>query len=169
MPESTAQKPAIVKVLQWINLIVFLTSVTLVIAMHNLSESTLQTIRVPTFLQQIDQFLDYAWPASLHVYQVVLVIFLLIIFVNSLGLILYTSVIWRTISDLLSFLGLFLVWTAGVFFVLALSLGMFTSSENVQTALIFLIVSVLLFLLDLVTFFVDEQHLGRKFIKGKGR
>lgn len=165
MEENPPAKPSLVMVLQWVYLVVFLISVAAIFVLHSAPDFFLEFLRVPKFLREIDPFLGYAWPATLYVYQAVLVIFLFIIFINSLGLLFYNYRTWRIISDLTSFFGLFVIWTAGVFFVIALSLGMFTTAENVKTALTFFLVAIFLFILDLITFFVDEQHLGRKFLK----
>lgn len=165
MPKLAGQKPAIVKILQLLHFLVFLTLITFIILMHNLPANTFQILRIPTFLQQIDPFLVFSYPSSLFIYQITLILFLAIAFINSLGLFFYSARFWRLVSDLSSFLGLFVVWSVVLFFILSLSFEFFTTSENVQTAFVYVIIAFFLFILDLITFFVDENHLGRKFLR----
>ena len=165
MENSQSEKPHNVKILQWVHLSIFLFTIALIVVVHNLPENKLEIFRVPQFLREIDQFLNFSWPSSLFIYQITLILFLTITFLNSLGLIFYSSLVWRIISDLASFLGLFVIWSAAFFLAFSLAVGYFSNSQNVQTALSFFIFALFLFILDLVTFFVDEQHLGHRFVK----
>jgi len=162
---ADSKKPLTVKILQWIYLLVFIFVVGAIIVLHNVPNEMLVTLRVPRFLREIDPFLGYAWPSSLLVYQVTLLFSLFLILVDSLGLFFYQARLWRIFSDLSSFLGLFVAWTIILFFVFSLTFSNVLKDDNIQTAMIFLALSLFLFILDLVTFAVDEQSLGRRLFK----
>jgi len=159
------KKPLAVKILQWIYLLIFIFVVGMIIVLHNVPNEMLVTLRVPQFLREIDPFLGYTWPSSLLVYQATLLFSLFLILVDSLGLFFYNALFWRIFSDLSSFLGLFVAWTIILFFVFSLTFSNVLEDDNIQTAIIFLVLSLFLFILDLVTFAVDEQSLSRRLFK----
>ena len=164
-PISNSEKPLAVKVLQWVYLIIFLFSIGTIVTLHNLPDEILIILRVPRFLREIDPFLGFAWPASFHIYQATLLLFLFLIFIDGLGLFFYQSRFWRLISDLSSFVGLFVIWSVFLFFIFSLTLAEGFEERNIQTTIVFLLLAFFLFILDLITFLVDEQSLGRRLLK----
>jgi len=161
-------KPVPVKILQWLHLIIFVTAVGIIFVLHYYPEDFLDFLRVPLFLRDINSMLGSSWPVSLHIYQIILIFFLLLTLIDSLGLLFYHSKSWRIISDLSSFLGFLIIWPVALFFVFTLVSSDNLDLQNIKTALVYFIFSFSLFILDLVTWFVDEQSfLARGLIKIK--
>lgn len=150
-------KPIPIKILQWLHLTIVGIAVSVISLLHFYPVNFLDFLRVPLFLKEINSLLGFGWSASLHVYQIILVFFLFITLVDGLGLLFYHSKIWRLISDLSSFLGFLIIWPAGLFFIFVLASAETLKSQSVQTALFYFLISLFLFILDLITWFVDEK------------
>lgn len=145
--------------LQAVHLIVFIAAVAVVSALHIYTQDFLDFLRFPILLKSINPFLGSGWPASLHVYQTILIIYLAIVLLDGLGLFFYKSKVWRGISDLTSFLGFLLIWPIILFLVLTLASSETLTTQNVKTILSYFAFSLFLFLLDLVTWYFDERSL----------
>ena len=154
---SDIAKPKIVIILQWIHLFVFIAVVGIISLLYYYPENLLDFLRLPLFLREIDLLIGQDWPASLHVYQIVLIFSLILVFIDALGLLFYRSKLWRMVSDVSSFLGFLIIWPVALFFIFTLSSFNNISLQNIHTALIYFFFSFLLFVLDLITWFVDEQ------------
>lgn len=161
-----AKKSKIITYLQIAHLAVFLLGVTIVILLHVHTQGFLDELRLPTFLKEIDNFLGYAYPASLRVYQVILLFTLILSAIDSLGLFFYSSKTWKLLSDITSFLGLLIIWPTALFFMLTLASAQNLTQTSIQTILVYFSFTLFIFILDLVTWFVDEQSLI-KIIPGK--
>lgn len=155
-------KPAIVKFLQWAHLAIVITSIITISLLHYYTENFLDFLRLPTFLKDIDLFLGSGWPASLHVYQAILLFFIFVSLVDALGLFFYSSRVWRLISDASSFLGFLIILPVCVFFILTLASLDNLSLQSIQTILVYFAISLVIFILDLVTWFVEDRSLLKK-------
>jgi|SRR3989344_4490563 len=155
----------IIRVLQWIHLSIFLLVVGTITLLHLITKDFFDFLRLPQFLRTLNPLLGFGWPVSLHVYQAILVFFLLITLTDGLGLLFYRSKTWRLISDVSSFLGFLIIWPTALFFLFSLASSETLRVIDIQTAILFFIFAFLLFLLDLVTWFVDEQSFLGKRIK----
>lgn len=162
-------KPQIVTVLQIAHLCVFLIGVFIVVILHIYTQNFWDFLRLPTFLKSIDDFLNQAYPASLHIYQSILIFSMIITFIDALGLFFYKSKSWKIASDLTSFLGLLIIWPVALFFIFTIATAKNMSTLTIQTIYTYFGLSMLIFILDLVTWFVDEQALIRPFRRKSGR
>ena len=160
----TSAKPKVVTILQWVHLGIFLISIIVIFLLHYYPYQFFDFLRLPTFLKDIDIFLGFGWPASLHVYQAVLIFFIFVAFVDSLGLLFYSHRFWRLISDLFSFLGFLIILPVSFFFIFTLAAAEGIGQYSIKTAIVYFVISFLIFVLDFVTWFVDE----RSFLKRKG-
>lgn len=154
-----ARKPRIITVLQATHLAIFLIGISAVTLLHIRTSDFLDQLRLPTFLKEIDSFLGFAYPASLHVYQIILLFTLLLAAIDSLGLLFYKSKIWKFMSDITSFLGLLVIWPAALFFIFTLASAQNLTQASIQTIIVYFTFTLFIFVLDLVTWFVDEQSL----------
>ena len=153
------KKPEIVRILQFVHLAIFTLAIFVIFLLHLYTQNFLDFLRIPIFLKSINPLLGFGWPASLHVYQTILVFSLFLIFVDAAGLFFYRSRIWRIISDVSSFLGLLVIWPVALFFIFTLASAEKLEAQNIQTITVYFLLSLFLVILDLVTWFVDEQSL----------
>lgn len=163
--KAKSKKPPSVKALQTIHLVVFVLTLFTIFSLHFYPQNFLDTLRLPLYLKSIDPFLGYSWPSSLYIYQVVLLFFIFLILIDGLGLFFYQSRFWRFVSDVSSFLGFLLMVPVTFFFIFTLVVAKNLTPDNVITATIYFAFSSFLFLLDLVTWYVDEQSflkIGKK-------
>ena len=151
------QKPRIVYVLQIIHFATFVLAVTIIFLLHIFTQNFLDFLRMPAYVKAIDPWAASDWPGSVHFYHVVLLFFVTLTLINALGLFFYSSRLWRIISDISSFLGFFIIWPASLFFIYTLASSGPLSGEVIKSALFFFTVTFSLFVLDLVTWYVDEQ------------
>lgn len=164
--QSKFTKPPVIKILQWIHVSTLIIGVGVIFLLHLYPENILDFLRLPAFLKDINPFLGFGWPASLHVYQVILVFFLVVSLIDALGLLFYESRPWRIFSDLSSFLGFLIIWPASVFFIFTLVSTEGLKPQSIHTALVYFGFTFFIFILDLVTWFVDEQAIFvRKLVK----
>lgn len=153
------RKPKIVSALQYVNLIFFFAAISTITLLHVNTDNFLDILRLPRLIHTINPLVGHGWPASLHVYQFVMVFSIILIFINSLGLFYYSSKIWRFATDISSFLGFLIIWPTALFFVFTIA-----SAENLkvidfQTAIVYFGVTFSIFILDLITWFIDDQSL----------
>lgn len=157
----TSKKPKIVSFLQYINLFVFFAAIFTITILHIYTDNFLDFLRLPRLIYSINPLLGNGWPVSLHVYQFVMVLSILLVFIDSLGLFYYSSKIWRFISDLTSFLGFLIIWPASLFFIFTMASAENLRSIDFQTSLAYFAITFSLFLLDIITWFVDDQSYVR--------
>ena len=159
-----------VKILRWVYLGIFLIGLFTVVLLHTVPKPFLDIARVPTFIRAAEPYLGFPYDPSLLIYQVTLLSFLFISLVDSISLFFFSSNMMRKISAYTSLLGALLIGFAGVYFLYSLwAVGL--SSALTSTILIYLTVSLLLLILDIFTFRVDEDlihHLPKQLsISGK--
>jgi len=159
-----------VKILRWVYLGIFLIGLFTVVLLHTVPKPFLDIARVPTFIRAAEPYLGFPYDPSLSIYQITLLSFLFISLVNSISLFFLSSNAMRKISACTSLLGVILIGFVGVYFLYSL-LAVGLSSTLTSTILIYLTTSFLLFILDIVTFKVDEDlihHLPKQLpISGK--
>lgn len=158
----TTKKPKIVSFLQYVNLIFFFTAISTITLLHVYTNNFLDFLRLPRLIYSMNPLLGHGWPASLHVYQFVLVLSIILVFIDSLGLFFYSSKTWRFISDFTSFLGFLIIWPASLFFIFTIASAENLRAIDVQTSLVYFAITFSLFLLDIITWFVDEQSYFQK-------
>ena len=152
-------KPKIFSVLQLLHVSTVVAAIIIIFLLHLHPSNLLDVLRFPAFLKDINPLLGFAWPASLHVYQFTLVFFLAVSLIDALGLVFYQSRTWRLFSDISSFLGFLIIWPVSLFFIFTLASAETLESQSIQTALVYFGLTFFLFILDLVTWFIDEQAL----------
>lgn len=147
----------IVRVLQGIYLTIFVLTITLITAMHLIPAPALAMFRIPTELREVGQTLGLVWPTSLEVYHVFLLLFFTVVVLNGIGLYRLHVAKWRSVCKVSSFLGLPLIWSIFMFFMLPLILQSNLETKNLQTSLIYSLFAFALFIVDLLTFAVVEE------------
>lgn len=152
-------KTLLVNILQWIHLLLFFSITSIIILLHIFTDDFLDFLRFPEYVKAIDAYTPINWPAGFHFYHVILISIILITFINGLGLRYYSNKIWRIISDLASFLNILFMWPTALFFLFTLASSEELSVQNIQSSLIFFAAAFLVFILDLVTWYVDDQSL----------
>ncbi|OGE14185.1 hypothetical protein A3G14_01440 [Candidatus Curtissbacteria bacterium RIFCSPLOWO2_12_FULL_38_9] len=145
------------KILQFLHLIIFLAGITIVVILHIKTTNFWDFLRLPKLIVDLDPFFGSGWPASLHVYQAILVFAMIVALINGLGTFFYRRKIWRMLSDLLSFLGVLIIWPASLFLLYTLASAENLDSQNIQTIVIYFGLTLFIAALDLVTWFVDEK------------
>jgi len=155
-----------IKILRWVYLGIFLVGFFTVVLLHAVPKPFLDIVRVPTFIRAAEPYLGFPYDPSLLIYQITLLSFLVISLVDSISLFFFSSNMMRKISAYTSLLGVILIGFAGVYFLYSL-LAVGLSSALTSTILIYLTVSLLLLILDIFTFRVDEDlihHLPKQLL-----
>src|SRR4030042_2874693 len=134
-----------ITVLQWIHLSVFLFVAGTITLLHIITKDFLDFLRLPQFLKTLNPLLGFGWPVALNVYDVILVFFLLVTFIDALGLLYYSNKTWKFLSDISSFLGFLVIWPTALFFLFSLASSETLKVIDVQTATVFFIFAFLLF------------------------
>ncbi len=158
----SAKKPKIVSLLQYLNLIFFFTAIATITLLHTYTENFLDFLRLPRLIYEINPLVGNGWPASLHVYQSILIFSILLVLIDSLGLFFYSQKVWRFVSDITSFLGFLIIWPTALFFIYTIASAENLRTIDLQTSLAYFTITFSLFILDLVTWFVDDQSFVRK-------
>ncbi len=158
----SAKKPKIVFLLQYLNLIFFFAAIATITLLHTYTENFLDFLRLPRLIYEINPLVGNGWPISLHVYQSILIFSILLVLIDSLGLFFYSQKAWRFISDITSFLGFLVIWPTALFFIYTIASAENLRTIDLQTSLAYFTITFSLFILDLVTWFVDDQSFVRK-------
>lgn len=154
-----AKKQKTLLILQILHLSAFLTGSIAIILLHIYTRNFLDFLRLPKFLREINALLNYSWPNSLHIYQIILISSLSIAAVDFLGLFFYRSKLWRFVSDLTSFLGFIVILPVILFFIFTLFYLKDLSYLNIQTIITYFSFTLFIFTLDFVTWLFDEKSL----------
>ncbi|OGD86640.1 hypothetical protein A2Z23_02895 [Candidatus Curtissbacteria bacterium RBG_16_39_7] len=155
------QRPLSVQILAWVYLLVFVAVVFVIFLVHTIPSPFLDIVRLPTFLRLANPFLADSWPTSLHIYQAILVFYLFVTLVDSASLFVFSSNFLREVSAISSYVSFFVIGAVVVFFLYSLLFIGPAGTTFSQQAAFFLGVSFFLFALDLLTFVVDEEQLGK--------
>jgi len=114
----------------------------------------LAILRVPTNIREIGEIINAPWTQSIRLYHVLLLITAVVGSLNLLGLSSLDSKLWRKALRLSSFLGILMLWSGFIFFLLPFLIVGRYSSVFIQTSMIYAIVTFIIFLVDLATFAV---------------
>lgn len=151
----------ILTILQVLHLLVIISAIGIISLLHINTKNFWDFLRLPQLISDINPFLGNAWPASLHVYQVILVFAIGVASINALGLVLYKSKIWRIASDVSSFIGFLIFWPVSLFLIFILATVEGLDSQNIQTIFVYYVYTQFIFVLDLITWFVDERNFAK--------
>ena len=147
---------SLVKILRWVYLGIFLIGFSLIVLLHIFPKPFLDIIRMPTFIRAAEPFLGFPYDPSLHVYQITLLFFLVVTLIDGVSLFLSSSTLMKKISAAASFVGFALIGLVGFYFLYSLVIiGM--GSVFTKTVFIYLLLCFSLFILDLFTFWIDEN------------
>lgn len=153
------------KILQFIHLLIFVSGILIVLILHLITFNFWDFLRLPQLLKDLNPLFGFGWPASLHVYQSILVFAMIVSLINGLGLVFYKLKQWRAISDLSSFLGVLIIWPVSLLLLFTLASAENLDLANIKTIFIYFGFTFLIAVLDLVTWFVDEQSFVKRFGK----
>lgn len=152
-------KPQPVKILQWIHFLLFLLITVTIILLHIYTDNFLDFLRFPEYVKAVDFFASPNWPEGFHFYHVILLSILLLTLINGFGLIFYENKVWRITTDLASFLNILFMWPISLFFLFTLASSEYLTAQNIQSSLIFFVITFIVFVLDLVTWYIDDHSL----------
>lgn len=158
----TAKKPKIVSFLQYLNLFFFTAAIATITLLHIYSNNFLDFLRLPRLIYEINPLVGNGWPISLHIYQLILIFSLFLVLIDALGLFFYSQKAWRFVSDITSFLGFLIIWPTALFFIYTIASAENLRTIDFQTSLVYFAITFSLFLLDLVTWFVDDHSFVRR-------
>lgn len=117
----------------------------------------LAILRVPTNIREIGEVINAPWTQNLRLYHVLLLIATVVGSLNLLGLTSLHSKFWRTALRVSSFLGILMLWSGFMFFLLPFLIAGHYSSVFIQTSMIYALVTFVILLVDLATFAVAVE------------
>jgi hypothetical protein len=141
----------------WVYILVFISIVSTVFLIHSIPRPFLDTLRIPTFFSDAEPYLGFSYISSMTVYHFTFAYFLLIILVDAISLFFYSNKALKYVSLATSFFGFFLIGFMVLYFLYSLLIIGFSTDSAGYTALVFLLLSIFFFTLDLITFFVEEE------------
>lgn len=136
--------PSQLQLLKLYYLFILILTAILVVPTHIFSPPLFMPFRFPHYLEMMKPFLDISWPLSFEIYHLILLILAIIGAVNVLGIVFYPK--WKVLARISSFAGLFLTLSMFLFFLFPFM------RTNPPTAIIYGIYSLLLFIVNLLTF-----------------
>ena len=154
-----------IRFLQFAHLVIFLVGILVVSALHIKTANFWDFLRLPKLISDLDPLFGFGWPASLHVYQSILTFAIIVALINGSGLIFYSSKLWRFLSDLSSFIGFMFIWPVSLFLLFTLASAENLDLQNIQTITFYFGFTFLIAVLDLVTWFIDEQGFVKRLSK----
>lgn len=154
-----------IRLLQVIHLLIFIAGVSTVTILHIKIQNFWDFLRLPQLISDLNPLFGFGYPAPLHIYQSILIFALIVAFVNSLGLVFYKSKLWRFTSDLSSFLGVLIIWPVSLFLLFTLASAENLSTNNIQTIAVYFSFTFTIAILDLVTWFADEESFLKRIRK----
>ena len=146
-----------IRILQFAHLVIFLVGILVVSALHIRTSNFWDFLRLPKLISDLNPLFGFGWPASLHVYQSIMVFAIIVALINGSGLIFYSSKIWRFLSDMSSFIGFLIIWPVSLFLLFTLASAENLDLQNIQTITVYFGFTFLIAVLDLITWFTDEQ------------
>jgi len=156
-------EPEAVRILKWVYLAVFAIAGAFVLLLTLSTGSIFEVLRFSNVVQ------SNGIPI-LTVFRFLVGFYLLLILVDAVSLFNYQSLLWREVSAVSSLIGIVLMGMGSLFMIYILAAANLVSTGTAVLALLYLVVAVGLFLLDLLTFFVEEEELlGIAIKKGKSK
>lgn len=147
-----------IKILQAVYVFIFIFVIGLIVVMHTVPAPALALFRVPTNLREVGPSLGFSWPTSLDVYHIFLILFFAIIILNGIGLNRLNISKWRSVCKISSFLGLFLMWSVLLFFMLPLLIADNLSVIHLKTSLFYSLFAFVFFNVNLLTFAAAQKE-----------
>jgi len=154
---KTFEKPASVKVLQWTYLLAFLSIIVTAAIIHNTPRPFLDILRLPTYFRLAEPYVGISYISSMTIYHFTMAYFMLIILIDAVSLTWYSNKFLKQLSLLSSIIGFFLIGFVVLYFLYSLVVIGFASYEATISAAVYLLLALAFFLLDLITFFVEER------------
>lgn len=148
----------IIKTLLASYVLTFILAIGLIAAMHTVPPPALAVFRIPTDLREVGPHLGLSWPTSLKIYQIFLLLFFTVVLLNGLGLYKINNLKWRSICKITSFLGLLLMWSVFLFFMLPLILDSNFDPINLKTSFIYSLLAFAFFIVNLLTFAIVQKE-----------
>lgn len=130
--------------LKLLYLFIFIVSAVLVVSAHLFPQPYFMPFRFPHYLEKMGPFLGVSWPTSFEIYHYVIYALVIIGSLNALGIIFYPK--FKQITLVSSLIGLFLFSLMVLFFFFQFI------KVNPSTAIIFGLYSVVLLVVDFLTF-----------------
>jgi hypothetical protein len=118
----------------------------------------LAILRVPSNIRGIGDVINAAWTQNLRFYHLMLLIFTVLGSINLLGLSSLNSKAWRGVLRISSFLGILILWSAVIFFMLPFLLEGKYGNQYLQTSIVYALVTFGILLVNLATFAVAIQN-----------
>ena len=128
----------------------------IIVLLHVAPKPFLDIIRIPTFIRAAKPFLGFPYDLPLLIYQVTLLSFLAISLVAGVSLFFISSALMKIISAFASLIGFVLMGIVSFYFLYSLVM-IGVASALTTTVLIYLLLCFSLFILDLFTFWIDEN------------
>lgn len=157
-------EPESVRILKWVYLIVFITAGAFVAVLTATSGSIFEPIRFSNLIVP-----NATGTEVVNVFRFLVGFYLFLILVDAVALFNYKVSPLREISSIASLIGFFLMGLSTLFMVYVMGISSGGVGETTLVALLYLVLAVGLFLLDLLTFFVDEQELLGIAVKKKAK
>lgn len=117
----------------------------------------LAILRVPTNIRGIGEIINAPWTQSIRLYHVLLLMATVVGSLNLLGLSSLHSKLWRRALRASSFLGILMLWSGFMFFLLPFLITGNYNSVFIQTSMIYAAVTFIIFLVNLATFTVAVE------------
>lgn len=152
------EKPKSIKVLQWVYLFILIFVVVVVFLMHFTESGFLESLRLPTFFRNTQDALNVSYISSLTVYHFTFAYFVLIFTVDIAAFFKYESEFLRRLSLLASIFGFFVFGFMVLYFLYSLIQLWQEGTGITLAALIFFLLSITLFILDLITYLIEERE-----------
>ncbi len=143
-------EPEAVRILKWVYTVVFAFGGAFALLLSLSTESLFETLRFSNVVEGV---------AVLSVFRFLVGFYLLLMLVDAVSLFNYSSFIWREVSAISSLVGIVLMGLASLFMIYIQSIASRVSTEVAILSLLYLIIAIGLFLLDILTFFVEEEQL----------
>jgi hypothetical protein len=126
--------------------------------MHITESGFLESLRLPSFFRNNQGTLNVSYISSLTVYHFTFAYFVLIFVVDIVAFFKYSNEFLRRLSLLASIFGFFVFGFMILYFLYSLILLWQEGIGITLSALIFFLLSVALFILDLITYLIEERE-----------
>jgi hypothetical protein len=146
-------EPEAVRILKWVYLAVFAVAGAFALMLTFSTNSIFEVLRFSNVVQASNGF------PILTIFRLLVGFYLILILIDAVSLFNYRSSLWREVSAVASLIGIVLMGLGSLFMVYILAAANLVSNATAVLSLLYLVVAVGLFLLDLLTFFVEEEGL----------
>ena|SRR3989344_6330661 len=158
LPLRKKEKPKSIKILQWVYLFILVFAVLSVYVLHNTDTSFLHFLRLPLFFKDSQESLGVSYVSSLTVYHFTFAYFILIFGVDIVSFFNYSNEFLRRLSLWTTVFGFAIFGLMLLYFLYSLVFLWSKDASSAFSALIFFLLALFLFLLDLITYLVEERE-----------